>query len=112
MQIDIYFFAFECYKQTFLLRKGKHVFFVLFSRVPGLAFRNQRPYLELQRLELLRLASTEIQTQFFQVIDSPDGRQFSSKLYLSNFFMAATKISFLFLSYRRQGLRFVFSQRT
>ncbi|ESW10713.1 hypothetical protein PHAVU_009G231600 [Phaseolus vulgaris] len=36
------------------------------DRVPGLAFRNQRPYLELQRLELLRLASTEIQTQFFQ----------------------------------------------
>jgi len=50
------------------IRKGKHVFFVLFSRVPGLAFRNQRPYLELQRLELLRLASTEIQTQFFQVL--------------------------------------------
>nr|KYP62271.1 Putative transcription factor bHLH041 family [Cajanus cajan] len=36
------------------------------DRVPGLAFRNQRPYLELQQLELLRLASTEIQTQFFQ----------------------------------------------
>ncbi|RDX87231.1 putative transcription factor bHLH041, partial [Mucuna pruriens] len=34
--------------------------------VPGLAFRNQSPYLELQQLELLRLASTEIQTQFFQ----------------------------------------------
>ncbi|KAK7329015.1 hypothetical protein VNO77_23160 [Canavalia gladiata] len=36
------------------------------DRVPGLAFRNQRPYLELQQLELLRLASTEIQAQFFQ----------------------------------------------
>ncbi|KAG5116732.1 hypothetical protein JHK84_042845 [Glycine max] len=36
------------------------------DRVPGLAFRNQRPYLELQQLELLRLASTEIQIQFFQ----------------------------------------------
>ncbi|KAH1041780.1 hypothetical protein AAZX31_09G061800 [Glycine max] len=36
------------------------------DRVPGLAFRNQRSYLELQQLELLRLASTEIQTQFFQ----------------------------------------------
>ncbi|TKY72806.1 dimerization protein [Spatholobus suberectus] len=36
------------------------------DRVPGLAFKSQRPYLELQQLELLRLASTEIQTQFFQ----------------------------------------------
>ncbi|XP_061374637.1 putative transcription factor bHLH041 [Gastrolobium bilobum] len=36
------------------------------DRVPGLAFRTQLPYLELQQLELLRLASTEIQTQFFQ----------------------------------------------
>ncbi|XP_027339338.1 putative transcription factor bHLH041 [Abrus precatorius] len=36
------------------------------DRVPGLAFRNQRPYVELQQLELLRLASTEIQAQFFQ----------------------------------------------
>ncbi|OIV97387.1 hypothetical protein TanjilG_07139 [Lupinus angustifolius] len=34
--------------------------------VPGLAFKNQRPYLLLQQLDLLRLASTEIQTQFFQ----------------------------------------------
>ncbi|RHN73528.1 putative transcription factor bHLH family [Medicago truncatula] len=36
------------------------------NRVPGLAFRNQRPYLELQQLELLTLSSTEIQTQFYQ----------------------------------------------
>ncbi|KAK7303968.1 hypothetical protein RJT34_14918 [Clitoria ternatea] len=36
------------------------------DRVPGLAFRNRRPYLELQQLELLRLASTDIQTQFFR----------------------------------------------
>ncbi|XP_024631493.1 putative transcription factor bHLH041 isoform X2 [Medicago truncatula] len=36
------------------------------DRVPGLAFRNQRPYLELQQLELLTLSSTEIQTQFYQ----------------------------------------------
>ncbi|CAJ1975797.1 unnamed protein product [Sphenostylis stenocarpa] len=36
------------------------------DRVPGLAFRNHHPYLELQQLELLRLASTDIQTQFFQ----------------------------------------------
>ncbi|CAL0320291.1 unnamed protein product [Lupinus luteus] len=34
--------------------------------VPGLAFKNQRPYLLLQQLDLLRLASTEIQTRFFQ----------------------------------------------
>ncbi|XP_057433625.1 putative transcription factor bHLH041 [Lotus japonicus] len=36
------------------------------DRVPGLAFRNQWPYLELQQLELLRLASTELQAQFYQ----------------------------------------------
>ncbi|KAK7281219.1 hypothetical protein RIF29_09003 [Crotalaria pallida] len=36
------------------------------DRVPGLAFKNQRPYLLLQQLELLRLASSEIQTQLFQ----------------------------------------------
>ncbi|RZB71836.1 putative transcription factor bHLH041 [Glycine soja] len=34
--------------------------------VPGVAFRNQLPYIELQLLDLLRLTSTEIQTQFFQ----------------------------------------------
>ncbi|XP_061361462.1 putative transcription factor bHLH041 [Gastrolobium bilobum] len=34
--------------------------------VPGLAFRNRLPYLELQQLDLLRLVSTETQTQFFQ----------------------------------------------
>ncbi|KAL5098272.1 hypothetical protein RYX36_002599 [Vicia faba] len=36
------------------------------DRIPGLAFRNQRPYLELQQLELLTLSSTEIQTQFYK----------------------------------------------
>ncbi|KAJ1439865.1 Myc-type, basic helix-loop-helix [Sesbania bispinosa] len=35
------------------------------DRVPGLAFKNRCPYLELQQLELLRLASAEIQTQFY-----------------------------------------------
>ncbi|TKY54474.1 dimerization protein [Spatholobus suberectus] len=34
--------------------------------VPGVAFRNHLPYIELQQLDLLRLTSTEIQTQFFQ----------------------------------------------
>ncbi|XP_045787499.1 putative transcription factor bHLH041 isoform X2 [Trifolium pratense] len=34
--------------------------------VPGLAFRNQQPYLELQQLELFALSTTEIQTQFYQ----------------------------------------------
>ncbi|KAK7265383.1 hypothetical protein RJT34_33002 [Clitoria ternatea] len=34
--------------------------------VPGVAFRNQFPYLELQHLDLLRLASTQTQTRFFQ----------------------------------------------
>lgn len=38
-----------------------------FSRIPGLAFRNQRRYLELQQVELLALSSTEIQTQFYKV---------------------------------------------
>uniref|UniRef100_A0A0R0FIV1 DUF7050 domain-containing protein n=1 Tax=Glycine max TaxID=3847 RepID=A0A0R0FIV1_SOYBN len=36
--------------------------------VPGVVFRNQLPYIELQLLDLLRLTSTEIQTKFFQVI--------------------------------------------
>ncbi|XP_058758258.1 putative transcription factor bHLH041 isoform X1 [Vicia villosa] len=36
------------------------------DRIPGLAFRNQRPYIELQQLELLTLSSTEIQTQFYK----------------------------------------------
>ncbi|OIW18720.1 hypothetical protein TanjilG_13473 [Lupinus angustifolius] len=34
--------------------------------IPGLAFRNHNPYLELQQLDLLRLVSTEIQVQFFK----------------------------------------------
>ncbi|KAJ1433396.1 Myc-type, basic helix-loop-helix [Sesbania bispinosa] len=34
--------------------------------VPGLAFRNHLPYLEMQQLDLLRLTSTQIQSQFFQ----------------------------------------------
>nr|KYP57558.1 Putative transcription factor bHLH041 family [Cajanus cajan] len=36
--------------------------------VPGVAFTNHIPYLELQRSDLLRLTSNEIQAQFFQVI--------------------------------------------
>ncbi|KAI5445804.1 hypothetical protein KIW84_013875, partial [Lathyrus oleraceus] len=36
------------------------------DRIPGLAFRNQRRYLELQQVELLALSSTEIQTQFYK----------------------------------------------
>jgi len=81
--------------------------FVLFSRVPGLAFRNQRPYLELQQLELLRLASTEIQIQFFQVIYFSKERKFPSKfkpmLYLIIFSgYGGTKISF-FLIYFTGG---------
>ncbi|TKY54475.1 dimerization protein [Spatholobus suberectus] len=35
--------------------------------VPGVAFKNHLPYIELQQLDLLRLTSTEIQTQFFQI---------------------------------------------
>ncbi|KAL2960721.1 hypothetical protein AAZX31_17G052600 [Glycine max] len=35
--------------------------------VPGVVFRNQLPYIELQLLDLLRLTSTEIQTKFFQI---------------------------------------------
>ncbi|XP_027333856.1 putative transcription factor bHLH041 [Abrus precatorius] len=34
--------------------------------VPGVAFRNHLPYLELQQLDLLRLSSTEIQKQFIE----------------------------------------------
>ncbi|XP_020224872.1 putative transcription factor bHLH041 [Cajanus cajan] len=34
--------------------------------VPGVAFTNHIPYLELQRSDLLRLTSNEIQAQFFQ----------------------------------------------
>ncbi|KAG6662015.1 putative transcription factor bHLH041 [Carya illinoinensis] len=34
--------------------------------VPGLAFRNSRPYMEVQELNLQRLASTEAQRQFYQ----------------------------------------------
>ncbi|XP_057752906.1 putative transcription factor bHLH041 [Arachis stenosperma] len=36
------------------------------DRIPGLAFRNNRPYVEVQQPELLRLAWTQIQKQFFQ----------------------------------------------
>ncbi|XP_057419005.1 putative transcription factor bHLH041 [Lotus japonicus] len=34
--------------------------------VPGLAFKYRLPYLELQQLDLLRLTSTDMQTQFYQ----------------------------------------------
>ncbi|XP_058213658.1 putative transcription factor bHLH041 isoform X2 [Rhododendron vialii] len=37
-----------------------------FSRVPGLAFRNGVPYMELKELDLLSLASIEPQLQFYQ----------------------------------------------
>lgn len=36
--------------------------------VPGYAFKNSFPYLELNELELSKLASNEIQKQFYQVI--------------------------------------------
>ncbi|KAF7806732.1 putative transcription factor bHLH041 [Senna tora] len=42
------------------------VFDVNDDRIPGLAFKNRSHYLELQQSDLLRLAWTQIQTQFYQ----------------------------------------------
>ncbi|KAL4652531.1 hypothetical protein ACB092_01G240100 [Castanea dentata] len=50
---------FEEYRQS--------VFMVENECVPGLAFKNSRPYLELQEVHLQRFASKEVQRQFYQV---------------------------------------------
>ncbi|KAL9224691.1 hypothetical protein vseg_000703 [Gypsophila vaccaria] len=49
---------FEDYKNSFF-GVGKQ------SLVPGLAFKNRNPYLELQELDLQRLASIDVQRQFY-----------------------------------------------
>ncbi|KAG7984056.1 hypothetical protein I3843_04G138000 [Carya illinoinensis] len=41
-------------------------FIVENERVPGIAFKNSLPYVEIQELELQKLASTEAQRQFYQ----------------------------------------------
>ncbi|KAF5458825.1 hypothetical protein F2P56_022826 [Juglans regia] len=44
----------------------QEAFFVETERVPGIAFKNSLPYVEIQELELQKLASTEAQRQFYQ----------------------------------------------
>ncbi|PON46801.1 Basic helix-loop-helix transcription factor [Parasponia andersonii] len=51
---------FEKYSQSVILGLAEN------DQVPGLAFRNSTPYLELQELDLRRLASNDTQMQFYQ----------------------------------------------
>jgi len=41
---------------------------VYISRVPGVAFKNKIPFIELKEFELQRSASTDAQRRFYQVI--------------------------------------------
>ncbi|PON84416.1 Basic helix-loop-helix transcription factor [Trema orientale] len=51
---------FDEYSQSVILGVAEN------DQVPGLAFRNSTPYLELQELDLRRLASNDTQRQFYQ----------------------------------------------
>lgn len=60
----------------------------VFRRIPGYAFKNNLPYLELLFPALERLASNEVQKQFYRVINS------SSILRFCNFFRPKNKNQF------------------
>ncbi|KAG6769961.1 hypothetical protein POTOM_025628 [Populus tomentosa] len=47
-------------------RQGR--FFAVNDRVPGVAFKNKIPFIELKEFELQRSASTDAQRRFYQVI--------------------------------------------
>ncbi|CAJ1941669.1 unnamed protein product [Sphenostylis stenocarpa] len=61
--------------------------------VPGLAFRNHIPYIELQLLDLLSLTSTEIQKQFFQEARIETGIQEALKNFLETLGVVPTQTS-------------------
>jgi len=76
------------------------------SRVPGVAFKNKIPFIELKEFELQRSASTDAQRRFYQVIILTRRKRLHPVDVSINSIRSAIDISLCVLScHRKQGLR-------
>lgn len=92
---------------------GKPFYLFLFYRfrcVPGLAFKNQLPYINLKISDLLPLTSTQIQAQFFRVINHfiTNYIYFKLECHLVQNKLTKNGTDCLKCFYRKQGLRYTF----